>query len=114
MRRPVAGKISWTPAIKRCLSLCLAVTLLALTGLPVGEAWAEAAPGQDKPAEAGLPLVQRQCEACHNLRKLLHYQKSREQWAQTIARMMDNNGVTLTAPEKNALLDYLAKAAHTP
>ncbi len=53
----------------------------------------------------GEALMNGKCPVCHNLQRVQSAKKTRDEWAQTVRRM-----VTLPAPEETALLDYLANS----
>jgi len=56
----------------------------------------------------GTALLQERCATCHGLERVTQVQKSREQWEQTVGRMV-GKGAQLSAEEQAALIDYLAE-----
>lgn len=71
---------------------------LALTGVAVA---AEKAP-------AGAELLEKRCSVCHPSARPKGAKKNAAQWDATVTRMV-GKGAKLTADEKKALVDYLAK-----
>jgi cytochrome c5 len=63
-----------------------------------------AAPG----AADGASLLETRCSVCHSADRPKQAKKTRDQWDQTVTRMM-SKGAQLTDAEKSVLLDYLAK-----
>jgi cytochrome c5 len=60
------------------------------------------------PALDGATLLETRCSVCHSADRARQAKKTREQWDQTVTRMIDK-GAQLTEAEKTVLLDYLAK-----
>ncbi len=56
----------------------------------------------------GAALLQARCTVCHTLDRVKQAKKTSDQWDQTVTTMM-GKGAKLTAEEKAALVDYLAK-----
>jgi hypothetical protein len=52
--------------------------------------------------------LQERCTACHSLSRVTQAQKTREQWEQTVVRMV-GKGAQLNADERAALIKYLAE-----
>lgn len=70
-------------------------------------------PQEQKPIEQpasskGASLLQERCTACHSLSRVTQAQKTREQWEQTVVRMV-GKGAQLNADERAALIKYLAE-----
>ncbi|MFZ7110952.1 MAG: hypothetical protein ACOWYE_04655, partial [Desulfatiglandales bacterium] len=66
------------------------------------------APQAETPALNGARLLETRCSACHNANRPRQVKKTREQWEQTVTRMI-GKGAQLTEIEKTVLLEYLAK-----
>jgi cytochrome c5 len=60
------------------------------------------------PAGGGAELLNARCTVCHNLDRVKSAKKTREQWTQTVSRMV-GNGAKLNADEQAAVIEYLAK-----
>jgi len=117
---------SSSSAIKKVMYVTMLGCLLNMLGGVSGEdcgifvfaqpqqARAEIAPADAQPLGDGSKLLEKQCLNCHVIEKLVRYRKSREQWEQTITKMINNDGVVLTEAEKAALLDYLISIKKTP
>jgi cytochrome c5 len=60
------------------------------------------------PAADGAALVQERCTVCHSLDRIQQAKKTRDQWTQTVTKMI-SNGANLNAAEQSTLLDYLSK-----
>lgn len=60
------------------------------------------------PALNGATLLETRCLTCHSADRAKQAQKTREQWGQTVSRMIDK-GAQLTEAEKAVLVDYLTK-----
>lgn len=58
--------------------------------------------------EAGAILLDARCSGCHSADRAKRERKSRNQWEETVTRMMAN-GALLSGEEKVVLIDYLAK-----
>lgn len=59
-------------------------------------------------AEDGASLLAARCSVCHSADRPRQARKSRDQWEETVTRMI-SNGAQLSATEKRVLIDYLAK-----
>jgi hypothetical protein len=66
------------------------------------------APAEEPVAVDAEALLQDRCTECHALNRTTSARKSREQWDETVSRMI-GYGVELSDEEKAALLDYLAE-----
>jgi len=62
----------------------------------------------EKPTLDGATLLDARCSVCHSADRAKQAKKTREQWDQTVTRMV-GKGAQLTEAEKTVLLDYLAK-----
>ncbi len=60
------------------------------------------------PAPGGETLLMTRCSVCHSADRATRAKKTREQWEQTVTRMI-GRGAELTEAEKTVLVDYLAK-----
>lgn len=60
------------------------------------------------PTPDGETLLETRCSVCHSADRPKQARKTRDQWDQTVTRMIDK-GAVLTGAEKTALVDYLAK-----
>jgi hypothetical protein len=56
----------------------------------------------------GATLLETRCSACHSADRPKQAKKTRDQWDQTVTRMI-GKGAQLTDAEKAVLVDYLAK-----
>lgn len=65
-------------------------------------------PPTTAPAAGDAALVQARCVGCHGLDRVTSAKKTREQWAQTVTRMV-SKGAQLNAAEQNAVIEYLSK-----
>lgn len=60
------------------------------------------------PALEGVTLLETRCSTCHSADRVKQAKETREQWGQTVSRMI-SKGAKLTEAEKAVLVDYLAK-----
>jgi hypothetical protein len=65
-------------------------------------------PDQEGSSQGGATLLESRCSVCHSADRARQAQKTPDQWEQTVSRMI-GKGAKLTAAEKAALVDYLAK-----
>jgi len=65
-------------------------------------------PPTPAPASEGAALVQARCTSCHDLERITSAKKTREQWTQTVTRMV-SKGAQLNAAEQNIVIEYLSK-----
>lgn len=65
------------------------------------------APPAETPALDGATLLETRCSVCHSADKPRQVKKTREQWEQTVTRMI-GKGAQVTEAEKTVLVDYLA------
>ncbi len=56
----------------------------------------------------GQVLLEERCTDCHGLGRVTGAEKTRDQWADTVTRMV-NIGARLNDEEQTALIDYLAQ-----
>lgn len=111
------------PTIIKALSATLGLFNLsaAMLGADLGliafmappAALAESAPATTPAPTAAPQLLDKHCISCHVLEKLTRYRKSREQWEQTLASMIKNDGVVLTEAEQTVLVDYFVSLKKT-
>jgi mono/diheme cytochrome c family protein len=59
-------------------------------------------------SDDGASLLAVRCSVCHSADRPRHARKSRQQWEETVNRMI-SKGAELLAAEKGILIDYLAK-----
>lgn len=57
----------------------------------------------------GAALVQERCSVCHNLDRVENAQKSADEWAATVTRMV-GKGAKLDQAEQEAVIQFLAQA----
>ena len=67
-----------------------------------------ALPSVTAPAADGASLLEAPCTACHNIDRIKQAKKTRDQWVQTVTRMV-GKGAQLNAAEQTTLIDYLTK-----
>lgn len=83
--------------MKKSLSVVTVVSLLGFAGLVF------AAPAID-----GAKLLEERCSVCHKSDRPKAAKKSMADWDKTVSRMM-GKGAKLSAAEKKALVEHLAK-----
>lgn len=71
------------------------------------------APPQEEPTTEptggdGAVLLEQRCTTCHDLNRSTQAQKTREEWEQTVVRMV-GKGAQLDEEEQVILIDYLAE-----
>jgi mono/diheme cytochrome c family protein len=68
-------------------------------------------PPSTAPATEGASLLEARCTACHSIDRIdrvKQAKKTRDQWAQTVTRMV-GKGAQLNAAEQSTAIDYLSK-----
>jgi mono/diheme cytochrome c family protein len=65
-------------------------------------------PPSTAPVTDGASLLEARCAACHSLDRVKQAKKTRNQWAQTVTRMV-GKGAQLNAAERSTAIDYLSK-----
>jgi mono/diheme cytochrome c family protein len=70
-------------------------------------------PPATAPATDGASLLEARCTACHSIDRVKQAKKTRDQWAQNVARMVDK-GAQLNAAEQSMAIDYLSKTYGGP
>lgn len=75
---------------------------------PPTEVPQEEPPTEPSPAGDGAALLEERCTVCHGLDRTTSARKTREQWEQTVARMV-GKGAELNAEEQEILIAYLAE-----
>jgi cytochrome c5 len=60
------------------------------------------------PPDEGMNLLEDRCTVCHGLDRVTRAQKTADEWAQTVDRMIDK-GTQLDADERDVLIDYLTQ-----
>lgn len=83
--------------MKKSLAVVTVVALLGFAGS------ASAAAALD-----GAKLLEERCSGCHSSALSKSAKKSKAEWDKTVSRMM-SKGAKLSAPEKKALVNHLAK-----
>lgn len=60
--------------------------------------------------EVGKTLVSRKCNVCHNLDRVFGARKNRQEWTDTVSRMMTTMGDTdfLSKQEKSDIITFLS------
>jgi mono/diheme cytochrome c family protein len=101
---------STPPVVKPTENLPQPVTaVLPATSVPQTASTEQAAPAlQSAPVIDGAAIVENQCAQCHSSSRIKQAPRSRDQWDQTVNRMI-GKGAVLTDAEKAALIDYLAQ-----
>jgi cytochrome c5 len=87
------------------------MAVLAACGSGSGEptqAPSETASPAQMPAEDGAALLETRCSTCHSADRAKQVTKTRDEWDQTVSRMIDK-GAQLTEAEKTVLVDYLTE-----
>ena len=95
----IAGNFILGGIMKKTL-LALLVASICSTGICIA---AEKAFAID-----GAEILEKRCSVCHPSAKPKGAKKSKDQWAATVTRMVEK-GAKLSADEKKALIDHLAK-----
>lgn len=96
-------------ALMLALAACSTATP-TVTSQPVGPTIAAPtlAPQPTATSLDGEQLLAQRCVECHDLNRTESAKKSAASWEKTVQRMIDK-GASLTADEKNILVEYLAK-----
>ena len=81
--------------------------VLAVGGLLLG-CGGSAQPTAPPASVDGATLLQERCTVCHGLDRTTSAQKTREEWAQTVTRMV-GKGAELNDGEQETLIDYLTE-----
>lgn len=94
----------------RLRTTVLGLILLSIIALSVVAACGSASgePTEQPGPVAGETLLQERCTQCHGLDRVTEAEKTREEWADTVARMVDQ-GARLDQDEQSVLVDYLAQ-----
>jgi len=56
----------------------------------------------------GATLLEERCTICHGLNRVTQSQKTRDEWEQSVIRMVEQ-GARLDSDEQERLIDYLAE-----
>ncbi len=91
--------------------LRLAILLLVvISGLVAGCGEGEVTPQPDVqgPTLSGMTLLNDRCTQCHTLARVRSASKTREEWSETVANMIER-GAELDQQEEEVLVDYLAE-----
>jgi cytochrome c5 len=75
---------------------------------PPTEVPQEEPPTEPSPAGDGAALLEERCTVCHGLDRTTSAQKTREEWEQTVVRMV-GKGAELNEEEQEILIAYLAE-----
>jgi cytochrome c5 len=99
--------------------LVVATGLLAACGGPASTETVEpaqeelptAVPEEEEPTAQpssgdGAALLEERCTVCHGLERTTQVQKTRDEWEQTVTRMV-GHGAELTEDEQATLIEYL-------
>lgn len=85
------------------------------TAAPPATPVPQTAPGElavtaahNAPIIDGAAIIENQCAQCHSSNRIKQAPRSRDQWDQTVNRMI-SKGAVLSEAEKAALIDYLAQ-----
>jgi cytochrome c5 len=68
----------------------------------------EEPPTEPSPAGDGAALLEERCAVCHSLDRTTSAQKTREEWEQTVVRMV-GKGAELSEEEQEILIAYLTE-----
>jgi cytochrome c5 len=101
------GQPSRTLVILIACLVMLAV-LVSCQSNPSQPTQAPAAAGGAPALTDGATLLDTRCSVCHSADRPKQAKKTRDQWDQTVTRMI-GKGAQLTDAEKVVLVDYLAK-----
>jgi cytochrome c5 len=77
------------------------------TALPT-EVPQEEPPTEPSPAGDGAALLEERCTVCHGLDRTTSARKTREEWEQTVVRMV-SKGAELNEEEQEILIAYLTE-----
>jgi cytochrome c5 len=80
----------------------------SISSQPDQEGSSTTKPAVETTDQGGATLLESRCSVCHSADKPKQAKKTADQWEQTVSRMI-GKGAKLTAVEKAALVDYLAK-----
>jgi hypothetical protein len=105
MKEKLKGRSSRTIVILIAAWLVMMVVLVAYNS---GSSQPTQASPSATPALDGATLLEKRCSVCHSANRPKQVRKTREQWEQTVTRMI-GKGAQLTEAEKAVLVDYLAK-----
>ena len=94
------------------VTLIIATGLLTACGSPAPPETTEPAqeeqPTAQPPSGDGTALLEERCTVCHSLDRVTQAQKTREEWEQTVVRMV-GKGTQLNADEQATLIEYLTQ-----
>ncbi len=76
---------------------------------PETEPSPEATPPPEEPELDGEALLEERCTDCHSLDRVAQRSYTREQWENTVDRMIDRHGAELDDEEREVVLDYLVE-----
>lgn len=92
---------------KALWGMALLLVLVVVAASACGGAATEQAPAEEPATVDGETLLEERCTECHGLDRTTSAQKTREEWDQTVTRMV-NKGARLSDEEQTVLVDYLA------
>lgn len=93
--------------MKRSLVLLLLLVLLGLLVAGCGLAAPEPTATPLPTAHPGQSLVNNRCTGCHDLYRVTSFKADEKVWGLTVDRML-LLGVTLSEPQRDLVVDYLA------
>jgi cytochrome c5 len=88
------------------VALVVVTGLLAACGGPASTETVEPTQ-EEQPTGDGAALLEERCTICHGLERSTQAQKTREEWEQTVTRMI-GHGAELTEDEQATLIEYVA------
>lgn len=56
----------------------------------------------------GKELVESRCTTCHGIEQIQNKQFSRQEWTDTVDRMINDHGAAINEQQKSDIIDYLA------
>ena len=68
----------------------------------------EPAEEEQSPSDEGATLLEERCTTCHGLDRVMQAKKTRAEWEQNVARMVDK-GAELNEEEQATLVEYLTE-----
>ena len=83
-------------------------TKSAETQAPAAQPTATQSGGASLPVLSGEVLMNDRCTVCHNTDRIKQAQKTKDEWQQTVTRMV-GKGAKLSAEEQTILIEYLAQ-----
>lgn len=90
------------------VGLIVAGGLLVACGETAPAQTEEPAEEEQAPSSEGATLLEERCTTCHGLDRVTQATKTREEWEQNVARMVDK-GAELNEEEQAILVEYLTE-----